>query len=132
LRDRRSGGGGGISQSDCNGALAREPIFSESSSGLRWNGRSVALEDVLCAGALCNQLTKVKGDCHLDDGALLACGAYREAANNLLAVVSASKNGRRLSANPELRDDVAFCLRRDVYDLVGVRGEGGTIRSVRI
>ena len=95
-------------------------------------GESVALEDVLCAGALCDQLTKSQRDCHLDDAALLACGAYREAANNLLAVVSASKNGRRLSANPELRDDVAFCLRRDVYDLIGVRADDGTIRSVRI
>lgn len=94
-------------------------------------GERVALEDVLCAGALCDQLTKAKRDCHLDDSALLACGAYREAASNLFAVVSASKNARRLAANPELRDDVAFCLRRDVFDLVGVRGEGGAIRSVR-
>lgn len=95
-------------------------------------GDAVALEDVLCAGALCDRMTKELKDCDLDDAAVVACGAYREAARDLFAVVSASRNGRRLLANPELREDVTVCLRRDVFDLVGLRGATDVIRAVRL
>jgi 2-phosphosulfolactate phosphatase len=95
-------------------------------------GDAVALEDVLCAGALCDRITKELKDCDLDDAAAVACGAYREAASDLFAMVSTSRNGQRLLANPELREDVAGCLRRDVYDLVGLRGATDVIRAVRL
>jgi hypothetical protein len=42
--------------------------------------------------------------------------------------VSEAENARRLLAIPELRDDVAFCLQRDVYDLVAAMGRDGAIR----
>ena len=35
-----------------------------------------------------------------------------------------SRNARRLLANPELRDDVAFCWRRDAVAMVGEMREG--------
>jgi len=37
-------------------------------------------------------------------------------------------DARRLLAIPELRDDVAFCLRQDVFNLVAVLGHDGAIR----
>jgi 2-phosphosulfolactate phosphatase len=63
-----------------------------------------------------------------NDSAETARNAWRKAKSNLLEVVSEAENARRLLAIPELRDDVAFCLQRDVYDLVAVLGHDGAIR----
>jgi len=57
-----------------------------------------------------------------------ARNAWRKAKSNLLEVVSESENARRLLAIPELRDDVAFCLRPDVYNLIAALGRDGVIR----
>ena len=40
-------------------------------------------------------------------------------ANSTWQPIVARSNGRRLLANPELRDDVEFCLRRDIYRIGG-------------
>ncbi len=57
-----------------------------------------------------------------------ALNAWRKGKANLLEVVSEAENARRLLAIPELRDDVAFCLQRDVYNLVAALGRDGAIR----
>ena len=57
-----------------------------------------------------------------------ALDAWRKAKSNLLEAVSEAENARRLLAIPELRDDVAFCLRQDVFNLVAVLGRDGAIR----
>ena len=62
------------------------------------------------------------------DSAETARNAWRKAKSNLLEVVSKAENARRLLAIPELRDDVAFCLRQDVFNLVAVLGRDGAIR----
>jgi phosphosulfolactate phosphohydrolase-like enzyme len=54
--------------------------------------------------------------------------AWRKAKPNLLEVISEAENARRLLAIPELRDDVAFCLRQDVFNLVAALGRDGAIR----
>jgi 2-phosphosulfolactate phosphatase len=90
---------------------------------------SVALEDVLCAGALCDLLAVAKSDCALDDSAEVARRVYRAAAPDLLEAIKSARNGRRLLANPELREDVAYCLRRDVTELVALLGRDGVVRS---
>ncbi len=54
--------------------------------------------------------------------------AWRKARSNLAEVVSEAENARRLLAIPELRDDVAFCLRQDVFNLAAVLGRDGAIR----
>ena len=41
-----------------------------------------------------------------------------------------SRNARRLLANPDLRDDVPFCLRRDTLDLM--KPNCGTERFMRL
>jgi 2-phosphosulfolactate phosphatase len=114
-------------------------------------GENVADEDVLAAGALCELLIrwgettgKPKGEqkhlgsrghsphqkdsCELSDSVETALDAWRKAKSNLLEVVSEAENARRLLAIPELRDDVAFCLRQDVFNLVAVLGHDGAIR----
>jgi 2-phosphosulfolactate phosphatase len=53
--------------------------------------------------------------------------AWRKAKSNLLEVVSEAENARRLLAIPDLRDDVAFCLRQDVFNLAAALGRDGAI-----
>jgi 2-phosphosulfolactate phosphatase len=98
---------------------------------------NTALEDVLAAGALAdlllNPLAPLKrgkgrgnGISATNDSVETALGAWRKAKSNLLAAASGAENARRLLANPELRDDVAFCLQRDKFPLIA-RMEAGTI-----
>jgi 2-phosphosulfolactate phosphatase len=64
----------------------------------------------------------------LSDPVKTALDAWRKAKTNLVAAVADAENARRLLANPELRDDVAFCLQPDVFDLVAALGRDGAIR----
>jgi 2-phosphosulfolactate phosphatase len=87
-------------------------------------GERMALEDVLAAGALCEKILDNGAATELSDSAQMALAAWRQAKGNLPAAVSESENARRLLGIPELKEDVAFCLQRDVFDLVaGLKGE---------
>jgi len=100
-------------------------------------GENQADEDVLAAGALCELLA---GSSHSDDRAeqravhtlsdsgQIALRAWREAKSNLSAAIARSQNGRRLLAIPELCEDVAFCLQRDIFPLVAKMEAHGAIR----
>jgi phosphosulfolactate phosphohydrolase-like enzyme len=105
----------------------------------------MADEDVLAAGELCDLLlrwgeTKVGSSCHddrtarravpteLSSSAEIALRTYAQAKSNLAEAICRSENALRLLAIPELHDDVAFCLRPDVYNLVAVLGKDGSIR----
>jgi phosphosulfolactate phosphohydrolase-like enzyme len=69
-----------------------------------------------------------EGFLQMTDSAEIALRAYAQAKSNLAEAICRSQNARRLLAIPELRDDVAFCLRQDVYNLVAVLGRDGSIR----
>ena len=49
----------------------------------------------------------------------------------LLAGVSRSRNGRRLLANPDLREDVTFCVQRDLFSIVAELARDGSITDSR-
>ena len=84
-----------------------------------------ALEDVLGAGALCELLENEQRAAEVADSALMARRLVQMAQSDLAAVASQSRNGRRLLGMPELRDDVPFCLRRDVFRFAaGLRPDG--------
>lgn len=83
-----------------------------------------ALEDILCAGALCEIATGVV----LDDSAEVARRTYIQGQGNLIGAVAAARNASRLLANTELRDDVEWCLRRDVYKFAAILGDDGVVR----
>jgi len=85
-----------------------------------------ALEDILCAGALCELLVGGRRE----DSAELASRAYREAKGDVSGAVAGSRNGRRLLAMPELRADVEYCLRRDVYPFAVCLEPDGVVRKV--
>ncbi len=89
-----------------------------------------AYEDVLCAGAFCEQVWGVYSKGEVADSAHMARHLFLKAETDLPgAVASFSRNARRLLANPELRHDVAFCLQRDAFSLLAEMGLDGTIKS---
>ncbi len=112
---------------------------------------NTALEDVLAAGVLCGMLirwgetpgkpnSKLKQfgsrgrsphqteACEFSDSAEIAWRAHVQAKSDLAAAVATSENARRLLAIAELRDDVAFCLQRDIFPLVARLEADGAIR----
>jgi 2-phosphosulfolactate phosphatase len=100
-------------------------------------GENKADEDVLAAGALCEILvgssrcddrTAQRAVPNISDSAQIARRAWLAAKSDLAAEIGRSQNGRRLLAIPELRDDVAFCLQRDIFPLVATMKTDGGIR----
>ena len=87
------------------------------------------MEDILGAGALCELLVNHDARMELLDSAETAQRVYREARCDLFGAISHSQNGRRLMACAELQDDVAFCLRRDAYEVVALLGADGVVRA---
>lgn len=86
-----------------------------------------SFEDTLGTGALCERLwNSYKGE-HIADSAQIARMIYNTSQNDLMAAISHARNGRRLLAIPELRDDVEYCLRNGVYNLAPVVGQEGDI-----
>jgi 2-phosphosulfolactate phosphatase len=89
-----------------------------------------AYEDVLGAGALCDSLSASVDPEGVSDSAKMGRWLYSEAKNNLLAAASQSRNGLRLSAIPELREDVPFCLQCDVFDFAVALDAGLKVKKV--
>jgi 2-phosphosulfolactate phosphatase len=87
-----------------------------------------AYEDVLGAGALCDLLWDPHTRADIDDSAHLAHELFLEARGDLTRALNRSRNARRLLSQPDLRDDVAFCLHRDVHSLVACLEKDGWIR----
>ena len=88
---------------------------------------NAALEDTLAAGALCEMLSGGFGAGANADSVETARHAYAQAKSNLAGAMRDSENARRLLANPELRDDVAFCLQRDTCPLIARMEANGAI-----
>jgi len=93
-------------------------------------GKNPADEDIIAAGALVNALSSGKDThSHKTGGVIAARAAYFEAMQSgLEKKIGASENGARLLAIPGLRDDVAFCLQRDICPLVARMEADGAIR----
>jgi phosphosulfolactate phosphohydrolase-like enzyme len=86
-----------------------------------------AYEDTLAAGALCDSIWHNLDPDGIADSAKMARDLYQPAAKNLLAVASQSRNGMRLSAIPELADDVPFCLQRNLFDFPAALNADGQV-----
>ena len=89
---------------------------------------NAALEDTLAAGALCEILSCGFGAGANADSVETARNAYAQAKSNLAGAMRDSENARRLLANPELRNDVAFCLQRDTCPLIARMEANGAIQ----
>ncbi len=89
-----------------------------------------ALEDILAAGALCEKVWSNYAGGHLSDSAEIARRIYPLMQFNMLDAMKHSRNGRRLLANPDMRDDVWLCLQRETAPFVATLMPGGTVRKL--
>lgn len=93
-------------------------------------GDGPALEDVVAAGGACAGLEAEGFQLKGDDAMVIARQLFDVFGADLGGIARLSRNGRRLLSLPELRDDVAFCLQRDRFDLVAALQRDGTVRRV--
>ncbi len=94
-------------------------------------GENCASEDALCAGAVVDGLTGKVPAIELGDSALVARAYYREEACGEAEEprVAHGSNGRRLLDLADLREDVAFCSRIGVRDVLGEMDADGMVRA---
>lgn len=89
-----------------------------------------ALEDILAAGALCEKVWALYAGGQISDAAELARRIYPLMQNDLVEAMRSSRNGRRLLANPDLRDDVRLCMQRETIPFVASLLPGGAVRRL--
>lgn len=89
----------------------------------------VSYEDILCAGALTDLIWPAFSGGKVSDSTRIALQIYRLNRENLMGAAEHCRNGRRLLSIPELRDDVPWCLRRDIFPLVA-KLEGDAIVKI--
>jgi 2-phosphosulfolactate phosphatase len=90
-----------------------------------------AYEDVLGAGAMCSLLEQEFSSEQIADSAHVAREIFQFAKPNPFDAVQRSRNGRRLLAIPDLREDVRFCLQQDISDVVAVMN-GGLVTTANL
>ncbi|MDB6067836.1 MAG: 2-phosphosulfolactate phosphatase [Pedosphaera sp.] len=87
-----------------------------------------AYEDMLGAGAFADLIWPEISPGNASDSAWVALEIYRQHSHDLMSAVEHSRNGRRLSAMPDLRDDVPWCLQRDLFAFVAKLHNGSIIK----
>lgn len=87
-----------------------------------------ALEDLLAASAVCDELWDRYQDGHVSDSAQIARSVSPLRRLDPLHAMRYARNGRRLLASPEFRDDVSFSLQRDTASFVAALGPDGRVR----
>lgn len=85
-----------------------------------------SLEDTLAAGALAEALWPWEPKL-VSDSAQMARMIYQRFQNNLSKAMTYARNGRRLLEIPELRDDIPYCLKRDLFSLTARMRPDGTV-----
>ena len=88
-------------------------------------------EDLLGAGALAHSLWDRFAEGNIADSAQIARNAYMAVQSNLIGAMQFARNGRRLLGIPELREDVAYCLRRNGFTVVATMDRDCAIRRCR-
>ena len=88
-----------------------------------------AFEDILVAGALADLLWSAFSE--VSDSARVARSTYLSHRDDLRSAIENSRNGRRLMTDPDLRDDVAWCLRLDTFPSVAALRGDAIVKSGR-
>jgi 2-phosphosulfolactate phosphatase len=86
-----------------------------------------AYEDILAAGALCDLVWGIYGEGAVADSVQIARRLWLLDRMDVLGAISKSRNGRRLLEQPNLREDVSACARRDVFNLIARLGKDGAV-----
>jgi len=87
-----------------------------------------ALEDIIAAGALCERIWPYYAGNQPSDSAELARRIYPLMQPSLLEAMKYCRNGRRLLADGELRDDVWLCVQRETAPFIA-QMEQGVVRK---
>jgi 2-phosphosulfolactate phosphatase len=89
-----------------------------------------AYEDILGAGALCDLLWSQYERGLVADSARAARRLFELERIDLTRAFAQSRNGSRLLAQPELREDVPFCLRRNTMNVLAQLGKDGRVTRI--
>jgi len=89
-----------------------------------------ALEDLLAASAVCNELWPIYADGHIADSAEIARNVSALLRVDPIDAMSRTRNGRRLLASPEFRGDVLFSVQRDTVSFVATMDADGLVRRL--
>ncbi|EEF61064.1 2-phosphosulfolactate phosphatase [Pedosphaera parvula] len=92
-------------------------------------GDQASFEDILGVGALVEELWPDYDEMLMADSVIVAHQIYLQHSKNLLNALKHSRNGRRLLAMPDLREDVPWCLQKNVYALVAALEADGKIKA---
>ena len=87
------------------------------------------MEDLVGAGAVCDSLTRMHGYSPAADGARIAMTLFHAAKNDLPAILRSGQGGQNL-LRAGLEEDIEFCARLNVLDVVGVVSADLTIRAM--
>ena len=88
-----------------------------------------SFEDALAAGALCERIWPCYAGGPVADSAEIARRLYPLMQSSLLDAMKSARNGRRLLASPELRDDVWLCVQRETISFVAELRPDGSVRK---
>ena len=88
-----------------------------------------AYEDILAAGALCDQLWDLYASTAADS-AQVARVTYTAENADIAGAFRKSTNGKRLAHIPDLQQDLEWCAKRDVFDLAAKMDRSGRIVPV--
>jgi phosphosulfolactate phosphohydrolase-like enzyme len=83
---------------------------------------------VLGAGALCHLLWKEFSDVDVSDSGRMAHQLYQLGQTDILKAASESRNGQKLLSNPDLRDDVPFCMAQDTCNFAAALEKDGQVK----
>jgi len=86
-------------------------------------------EDTLAAGALSETVWSIYESGAIADSAVISRQVYQGVARDLVASMRFARNGRRLLANPDLKDDVPFCLRENALQFLASMSAQGEVRK---
>lgn len=83
-----------------------------------------AYEDILASGALVDAVWDHYANGKVTDSAHIARQVYQLTNGDLSKAMPFARNARHLLSVPDLRDDVSFCLQRDLFDFVSEMKQG--------
>ncbi|MGB0582507.1 MAG: 2-phosphosulfolactate phosphatase [Limisphaerales bacterium] len=89
-----------------------------------------AYEDMVGAGALCEMVWPLFVAGHVADSAEMARQTYRIVQRDLLSAMQYAQNGRRLLANPDLAEDVRFCMQRETLPILAGMNDAGEVTLI--
>lgn len=110
----------------CAQALAPSKLLAVCGGTLE----QASFEDALAAGALCDLVWATFEEGQIADSALMARELFLRERDSLPAALGRSRNGRRLLGHPDLKEDVAYCGRRDTVNFAVRLDPQGVARAL--